>query len=410
MIIKGKSRGQAAQAGRYLLDKGKNDKTSLIEITGTVSQDVKTAVKEMEALAAGSRAKKFLYHASINPKEGEQLTPEQWQHAVDLLEKNLGMVDHQRIVVEHVKDGRAHRHILWNRINPDTVKAAHMSKSFEKHELTARALEREFGFDHVQGVHVLENNQEPAERGPTHNEIAQSEKTGVNVRQWRKEIRKLAAGAEGNGADLIATLESKGHMVARGEKVDFVILDPSGTPHRMAQSLGFRVKDLKEKLSDIKPENLPDVEQAQERQKEIIANLEREKEERTKAQAAQLAASMYDRGGMASQQKDALRHAKDKTDAKQRAAQIEEQWRKNNQQRDARESEKKEGRGTGKESSKTQAEVKRDDKKARTEQTDGKQRRSAKDVMREVFETDFSRKQKGGGRDRGDDFGRERER
>ena len=120
MVIKGRSRKDAVQAGSYLLNKNKNEKARLIETKGTISQNVKTALREMEALAGGTRCKKFLYHASITPKKDEFLTPEQWERAVDLLEEKQGLKDHQRIVVEHTKeDGSVHHHILWNRIDPD---------------------------------------------------------------------------------------------------------------------------------------------------------------------------------------------------------------------------------------------------------------------------------------------------
>ena len=429
MIIKGKSRAQAAQAGKYLLDKGKNDRAELIEIKGTLSQNVKDAMREMEAVAAGSQCEKFLYHASINLKEGEQLTPEQWRYSVDLLAKNLGLEGHQRIVAEHFKDNRTHQHIIFNRVNPETLKAVHMSKSYHAHELTARQLEREFCLDKVRGMHHLENNEPPAERGPTHNEIKQAEKTGVNVRKWRAEIRQLAGGA--TGAELIAALEAKGHMVARGDKVDVVILDPTGTPHRMAQSLGLRVKDLKERLSDIDPANLPNVDQVQEQQKAKLAEIERARVEQEKAKVARIAGGMYDRGSMASQQQDALRHHRDinalkstkervtaakpnefgaglsPTSPQRTTPQQEEQRRR--EQEPKKEPEPPRGGAIGKE--KTQAEVKRDHKRAITEQTDAKQRKSAKDILREAFNLDFNKKSSGGDRDqRGNDWERERER
>ena len=431
MIIKGKSRAQAAQAGKYLLDKGKNDRTELIEIKGTLSQNVKDAMREMEAVATGSQCEKFLYHASINLKEGEQLTPEQWQYSVDLLAKNLGLEGHQRIVAEHFKDNRTHQHIIFNRVNPETLKAVHMSNSYHAHELTARQLEREFGLDRVQGVHHRENNEPPANRGPTHNETKQAEKTGVNIRKWRNEIRRIAAGvADHSGAEIIAALEKKGHMVAHGEKVAFIILDPSGKPHRMAQSLGLPVDDLKALLSDVNLATLPNEQEAQRQQKERLAEIERERVEQEKARAARIAAGMYDRGSMASQQQDALRHHGDINalkNTKERVVtgktnegnpfqnnfssfkttpQQEEQRRR--EQEPKKESETR-GGAIGKE--KTQAEVKRDHKRATTEQTDSKQRKSVKDIMKEVFETDFSKKRQGGGRDpRGNDWERERER
>lgn len=419
MIIKGKSRAAAAQAGAYLLNKGKNEKVELIEIKETVSENVKDAMREMEAVAAGSRSEKFLYHASINLQEGESLTPEQWKYSVDLLEKNLNLEGHQRVVVEHNKDGRTHQHIIWNRVDSETIIATHMSNSYATHEKTARELEKTFGLKHVKGVHVLEENEKPANRAPTHNEIAQSKKTGVNLHKWRNEIREIAQGR--SGEELINALDGRGHTVAHGDKVDFVILDPSGTPQRMAQSLGLKVKELKERLSGVNPENLPNAEQARERQKEIQAELEKEK-----------AAKMYDHGGMVSQQRDAMHHVKDKYEARKQTPQptrpelmpIAEQERKAEQEkqkeenragqeRQKAEQEQKKERGQElaewikrRGSGKSQAENKVQDKRTRTEQTDRKQRKSTKDVIKEL--TERSQQKRGGEKEW--DFERERDR
>lgn len=416
MIIKGSSRAAAAQAGHYLLDLKKNDYTKFIETKGTISPDIKGAMQEMEAIAAGTKCQKFLYHASINPPQGADLTPEQWAFAVDLLEKNLAFEGHQRVVAEHFKDGRAHRHIIWNRVDPETMKAVHMSNSFHAHELTARELEKAFGLDRVQGVHVLEENEKPAERGPTHNETKQAEKTGVSVYAWRKEIRAIAADAEKKGVDLITALESKGHMVARGDKVPFVILDPSGKAHRMAQSLGLRVDDLNERLEaeGIKPEDLPFEKEARERQKAQLAELEKEK-----------GFTMYDRGGMASQQADALRHIKEKGKSQQgrTAREAFNEARKAEQLKRVREAGKEagnrkeketgqqQGGGDASKQTETRKTTQQEHKRATIEQTDRKQRMSAKEAMREVFEKDFSKSRPAGGQQKErDGWERERER
>lgn len=312
MIVKGKSRNNAAQAGSYLLRQGKNERVELIETRGTFAQNVKGACLEMEALAAGSNAEKPFYHASINPAKGERLTPEQWEISTELLEKKLGLEGHQRIIVEHEKNGGVHRHFFWNRVNQETIVAARMSWNYVQHEQTAREIENAFGLQKVQGVHAKENG-ELREKGdsrahyaPTHKETEDAKKTGVNLKKWRQEIRQLAAFAEGgSGADFIKMLEAKGHMVAKGDSVAFVILDPSGKAHRMAQSLGLGVDNLKERLADIDRANLPDEREAQERQNQQRATIK--------------GAGLYDHGGMASQQKDALHHVKDRFNAKQQA-------------------------------------------------------------------------------------------
>lgn len=423
MIIKGKSRAAAGQAGNYLLDQKKNDRAELIEITNTLSPTVKGAMREWEAVASGSKCKDFVYHASINPMKGEHLTPEQWAVAVDLLAKNLGLEDHQRLVVEHERGGRIHRHILFNRVDPEKGKAVRMSHNFRAHELTARELEKRFDLEHTPGRHVLEKGEKPANRGPTHDEIKQAEKTGVNLYQWRAEIRGILAKElekhpDANAHELAAALEDKGHILAQGDKRKglLLILDPSGTPHRMAQSLNLKIRngDFAEHFGDINPDTLPHVEQAQERQRERHAALDLEKEQQAKDRAGHLAATLYERGSMAAQQKDALRHIMDKIKKPQLTAReaFQKAHEQQTQQTQARENAEQQGRpqsgAIGKE--KSQGEQRGEERKNRTEQTAEQIRQQQKEITREIFERNFGKGHNAGtlekwGRDRG---GRER--
>lgn len=432
MLFKGAKRGNAVQAGQYLLDLKDNDKTAVIEIRGTLSKDVQKAVLEMEAIASASRCREEnrYYFVSANLAEGEHLTPEQWGRLWDVYEKEQGLSGNQRIIVEHHQEGREHQHAFYCRVDPEKLTAVPMRKDWVKNEKIAAQLNREFGFEHVQGRHIDENgepikdNEKRAERGPTHNETQQSKKSGVNLYKWRQEIRALA-GIDATGAELIAALESKGHLVAHGNKVDFLILDPSGKPHRMAQSLGLKVKNLKERLEGIDPEKLPDVAAAQEKQKERLAEIERNNTTRR-------GAGMYDRGGLASQQADAVQHIKDKKHHLH--AQTPEQHAKQQAEGEKARAIRKEKPAVPAQNQSQQEppplpafsqresllrdiaphlakQVRTEQKDARREVTAAKQEKSAADVMREVFETNYSRKPSGGGRDpRDNDRERERER
>ena len=115
------------------------------EISGLLAEDLPTALREMQALAAQSRSHgNFMYQANLNPQGDEQLTPEQWKEAVDTLEKNLGLEGHQRIVVEHEKGGRTHQHVVWNRVDVETLRVADMGGNYRVHTATARELESRF--------------------------------------------------------------------------------------------------------------------------------------------------------------------------------------------------------------------------------------------------------------------------
>jgi len=113
-----------------------NERVSITEMKGLYAEDLPEAFRELKALAAGSRGKDYFYHASLNPREDERLTPEQWEFAVDRLEQNLGLDGHARFQVEHEKEGRTHRHIVWSRVDLETMTLANHWRNYEAHDKT----------------------------------------------------------------------------------------------------------------------------------------------------------------------------------------------------------------------------------------------------------------------------------
>ncbi len=318
MIIRGNKCRQALRVGKYLLAQGKNDRIELIGIRGTLSSDILCAVAEMNGLATGSRAEKPFFFVSINFAEGEYLSPEQWEHAWAIYEKNQGLEGHQRIIVQHEKEGRVHQHALYNRVNRDTMKAAPMSNDYYKNEMTSRQLEKIFGFAPVKGRLFLKENERPANRSPTYNEIIQGKRNGVNVRRWREEIRQILAERENiNGIELVAAFEEKGYMVARGKVSYLVMLDPSGTPHNMVKTLNLRIGtgEFKTRFGDIAPAGLPTIEQAQEMQNLRLFGLGAAKKAPEKCNSSHIMAGKYNHEHMANQLTNDLHLAIDRYNA-----------------------------------------------------------------------------------------------
>ena len=69
MIIQGKTHPKASVLSNYLSKTGQNEKAELKEVYGTVANDIKGALFEMELIASGTRCKNHMYHVSINPRE-----------------------------------------------------------------------------------------------------------------------------------------------------------------------------------------------------------------------------------------------------------------------------------------------------------------------------------------------------
>jgi hypothetical protein len=268
VIIKGKSRGNGAQLGKYLVTQGKNEHIRVIEVRGVTAEDVPGAVREMDALALGARTEKGLYHAQINSRADEPLTDEQRAIAVDRLEEKLGLTGQPRVVVVHEKNGREHCHVVWSRIDLDRMAAISDSNNYRKHEEVARALEREFGHERVQGAHAERDGNERPVRTPSHSEMLQSERTGVS-RQQAKELITGTWNTTKNGKEFQAGLAKKGWILARGDRRDFVAIDPTGGTHSIARRIeGAKAADVRQRFADIDPRDLSSVAEAKQVQRE----------------------------------------------------------------------------------------------------------------------------------------------
>ena len=140
MIVNGGSRAGAQSLATHLLNATKNERVAVLDVRGCLSTDLRGALVEMEESAEATRCRKPLYHANIDPDRKVRMTAEQWQRSIDALEEKLGLQDHARAVVMHVKRGREHIHVVWNRIDLETMQTVRDSHNYRKHELVvARA-------------------------------------------------------------------------------------------------------------------------------------------------------------------------------------------------------------------------------------------------------------------------------
>ncbi len=147
MIIKSHIRGGFRSAAQYLKEQGKNEKTRLVEISDPSAKNLDEAFQNMWAIASNTRCTKPLHHISINPMKGEFLTDKQVLAIVDRCEEKYGykQFHHQRVIVEHVKDGRQHFHVIWNRVSLVTGKPVWPGEHWNKSKQVCREMEKELG-------------------------------------------------------------------------------------------------------------------------------------------------------------------------------------------------------------------------------------------------------------------------
>lgn len=147
MIIKSHIRGGFRSAAQYLKEQGKNERTRLVEISDPSAKNLDEAFQNMWAIASTTRCTKPLHHISINPMKGEFLTDKQLLAIVERCEEKYGykMFNHQRVIVEHVKDGRQHFHVIWNRVSLVTGKPVWPGEHWNKSKQVCREMEKELG-------------------------------------------------------------------------------------------------------------------------------------------------------------------------------------------------------------------------------------------------------------------------
>lgn len=283
MIINGGSRCNAAFFSKHLINAEKNERVSLVDVRGLSAKKIGSAFREMKAVASGTRCKNFFYHANLNPREDERLTPDQWERAVDVLEKRLGLEDHARFVVEHEKEGRVHRHVVWSRIDVERMRAVRMDNDFAKHQDVARQLEKEFGLSRVESVLGEEIDNPRPERRPEPWEVFRGKNTGVDVFKMKNELTEIWRSSQ-NGKEFAAALEGHGYILARGDSRRFCVVDAKGDVHSLARRIeGSRAADINSRLSDIDISGLPHVAEAAALQRERGSreNMDEEQQRKT---------------------------------------------------------------------------------------------------------------------------------
>lgn len=228
VIIKTALNPHAGNLYRHLTrtDDG-NEKVRLVEVRGCVSEDLLGSLREMKATAAGSRCTKSFYHVSFAapPADASRLQgDETWLYCANQLEREFGLENHARAVVHHFKDGRWHQHVVWNRMDPETGKAAQLSHEHRRAIKVARALERDLGLTPVSNERPP---QRQGQRPPKPWEAESARRTKVDADLVRDEIRASWQSAD-SGQAFVAALQERGLLLAKGDQRPYVILDGSG--------------------------------------------------------------------------------------------------------------------------------------------------------------------------------------
>jgi hypothetical protein len=252
-----------------------NDRVRIVESYGLRSEEILDMLREMEAPAQGTRCENFFYQMNLNPAPGEKLSEKDWHKVREIAEKHHGFEGQPYFVVEHVKHGRGHQHIVWSRIDLENMRAISDSNDARRNHAIAREIEWKLGLQQTVGPYDREPGSPRPKRAPERWEMYRGMKTGLDPRDIKAEVTELFQ-QSANGRELQAALEQHGYVLVKGDRRGFVILDSAGKDHSLARRLdGVNTKELNAFMHDVDREALPSVEQGRAQyQERKIANLE----------------------------------------------------------------------------------------------------------------------------------------
>lgn len=255
MILKAKERGDAPQLARYLLSMRDNDHVELHDVRGFISDDLRGAFSEADAVARGTRCKNYLFSMSLNPPAGEQARTEDFEQAVARIEAKLGLENQPRAIVFHEKDGRRHAHVVWSRIDSERMRAINMAHYKTKLRDVSRELFLEHGWDMPRGL------QDRSLRDPlnfTQAEWQQARRAGIDPREIKAVLQQCWQRSD-NRPSFELALKERGFWLARGDRRGFVAIDYRGEVYSLSRYAGVKVKELEARIGD--PAQLRSVDQ-----------------------------------------------------------------------------------------------------------------------------------------------------
>lgn len=259
MIIKGNQRGGARQLAHHLLNDSANDYVEVHELRGFMADDLHSAFAEAHAIAKATQCTQFLFSASLNPPEGESVPIEAFEDAADRIEKKLGLEGQPRAIVFHEKHGpsgyRRHAHVVWNRIDTDSMTAINLSWYKNKLNTIAKELFLEHGWELPLGF------RDPNLTNPlnfTQDQWQQALRTERDPREIKQAIQTAWANSD-CAKSLNFALEEHGFKLARGDKRGFVVVDYQGEVYSLPRWANVRTKQIRARLGN--PHNLPSVDQ-----------------------------------------------------------------------------------------------------------------------------------------------------
>ena len=151
MILTGSQRGGARQLAAHLLST-ENDHVTVHEVRGFATSDLTGVFVEAHAVSKATKCRQFLFSLSLSPPPEADVPTSVFEDAVGQVEEKLDLTGQPRAIVFHEKHGRRHAHVVWSRIDAETMTAKQMSFYKTKFRDVSKSLYREHGWAIPKGL------------------------------------------------------------------------------------------------------------------------------------------------------------------------------------------------------------------------------------------------------------------
>lgn len=266
MILKGSQRGGARNLADHLMNDRDNDHISLMELRGFIAGDLRGALAEAYAISKGTKCEQFLFSLSLSPPKEIEVSEQDLQDAADRAEEKLGLDGQPRAIVFHEKEGRRHAHVVWSRIDAQSMKAINLPHFKNK----LMSLSRELYLDH--GWELPDGLRRDGGKSPLNFTLAewqQAKRLKLDPREIKQSFIDAWQQSD-NAQSFQVALEDKGYFLSQGDRRGFVALDVNGEVFSVPRMLGVKTKEVKERLGD--PSDLRSVDQTREHVKGRVSD------------------------------------------------------------------------------------------------------------------------------------------
>lgn len=258
MIAKGNLHAHGAKLAAYLTTSSEDERAELVELRGFAADTIRDAFIDVQMQAAATRATKPFFHAYVRAPEGEAISRELWREFADRLERQLGFDGQPRAVAFHHGPEGTHMHIAWSRIDLASLKALDPGMYKNKMKELCRAFEKEHGLTQVANERAADNRTRSANRA----EFEQARRLGADLKAIRNTIRDCWQSAD-SGRGFAAALAEHGLILARGDRRDFVVIDPKGCFHALSKRItDATAAETRARMADLDRSTMPSVAEA----------------------------------------------------------------------------------------------------------------------------------------------------